>query len=341
LGGLAWSPDGREVWFSGSNSGADRHLYAVTVDGKLRLVTRVPGNLILHDIAADGRVLVSHGTIHPVMLALVPGEAKERDLTWLDFSIAADLSADGKTLLFTEEGVAGGPQYAVYTRGTDGSPAVRLGKGNAQALSPDGAWALTLDLAPPPQLVLLPTGPGEPQRLPRHAIVSYVAASWMPDGKAVMFVGAEAGHPPRTYIQDLAGGPPRAVTPEGVFAFGKVISPDGRFMVGTNGTDSAIYPVTGGDPRPIPGLAPGELAMAWATDGGLYLRPPFQAAQLPFKVDRLDPATGRRQLWKEIAPADPSGVTTLTRVILTPDARWYAYTYIRSLSNLYLIEGLK
>jgi Tol biopolymer transport system component len=136
LGGLAWSPDGREVWFSASNSGADRRLYAVTLDGKLRLVARVPGNFILHDIASDGRVLVSHGTMQAVMLGLVPGDTKERDLTWLDFSIAADLSADGKTLLFTEQGVAGGPQYAVYTRGTDGSPAVRLGKGNAQAPLP-------------------------------------------------------------------------------------------------------------------------------------------------------------------------------------------------------------
>jgi len=341
LGGLAWSPDGREVWFSASNSGADRRLYAVTLDGKLRLVARVPGNFILHDIASDGRVLVSHGTMQAVMLGLVPGDTKERDLTWLDFSIAADLSADGKTLLFTEQGVAGGPQYAVYTRGTDGSPAVRLGKGNAQALSPDGKWALVLDLAPPPQLVLLPTGPGEPQRLPRHAIASFMVASWVPDGKAVMFVGAEAGHPTRTYVQDLAGGPPRPVTPEGVFAFGKVISPDGRFVVGTTGTESALYPLAGGDPRPIPGLGPGELAMAWGTDGALYVRPPFQAAGLPFKVDRLDPATGRRSPWREVAPADPAGVTTLTRVILTPDARGYAYTYIRALSSLYLVEGLK
>ena len=341
LGGLAWSPDGREVWFAGSMAGADRHLYAVTLSGQQRLVARVPGNLVLQDIAPDGRVLVSHGMVRPITLALAPGEAKERDLTWLDFSIAADLSADGKTLLFSEQGVAGGPQYAVYARGTDGGPAVRLGKGNAQALSPDGQWALALDLTPPHHLVLLPTGPGESRHLPRHSITSFQGAVFMPDGKAVLVVGAEPGRAPRSYIQDLAGGPPRPITPEGVFVFGNGISPDGRFVAGSTGTESRIYPLDGGEPRPIPGLRPGELPLRWASDGTLYVRPPFGVGGLPMKIDRLDIATGRRQPWKELAPADLAGVTGVITIILTPDARSYAYTYISRLSNLYLVEGLK
>jgi Tol biopolymer transport system component len=342
LGGLAWSPDGREAWFTATASGSDRQLHAVTLSGRQRLVAGVPGHLVLQDIAPDGRVLLSHGTNRPVILGLIPGEAKERDLTWLDFSIAADLSADGKTLLFTEQGVAGGPQYAVYIRGTDGSPAVRLGKGAARALSPDGKWALAIDLSPPAQLVLLPTGPGEPHRLPRHAITSYQVGTWMPDGQAVIFVGTEAGHGPRSYIQDLVGGPPRPITPEGVFVFGKVVSPDGRFVVGSTGFESRIYPVEGGDPRSIPGLRPGELSFCWATDGSLYVRPPLTTATLPMKIDRLDIATGRRQPWKELGPPDLAGVTGLSSIVaFTPDARGYAYTYIRRLSNLYLVEGLK
>jgi Tol biopolymer transport system component len=341
LGGLAWSPDGREVWFTASMSGADRRLYAVTMSGKQRLVGRVPGNLVLQDIAPDGRVLVSHGTIHPITLAVAPGEAEQRDLTWLDFSIVADLSADGKTLLFSEQGVAGGPQYSVYVRGTDGGPAVRLGKGNAQALSPDGQWALAIDLATPHHLVLLPTGPGEPRPLPRHSITTFQGAAFMPDGKAVVVVGSETGRGPRSYIQDLAGGPPRPITPEGVFVFGNVVSPDGRFVAGSTGLESRIYPVDGGESRPIPGLRPGELPLRWASDGTLYVRPPFGAGALPVKIDRLDIATGRRQPWKELAPADLAGVTGVTNIVLTPDGRSYAYTYVTRLSNLYLVEGLK
>ena len=59
-----------------------------------------------------------------------------------------------------------------------------LGEPATPCLSPDGKWALAIDLSPPPQLVMLPTGPGEARRLPRHAVVSYQGAGWTPDGQA-------------------------------------------------------------------------------------------------------------------------------------------------------------
>ena len=36
--GLAWSPDGKEIWFTASKSGTDRTLYATSLDGKERMV---------------------------------------------------------------------------------------------------------------------------------------------------------------------------------------------------------------------------------------------------------------------------------------------------------------
>jgi len=341
LGGLAWSADGREVWFTASNAGADRVLHAVTLSGRQRLVSRVPGNLVLQDVSSDGRVLLSHGTNHPVILALVPGDTKERDLTWLDYSIAADISRDGKTLLFTEQGFAGGPQYAVYIRGTDGSPAVRLGKGNAQGLSPDGKWALAIDLAPPTQIVLLPTGAGEPHPLPRHTIQDFQWAGWLPDGQGIVFTGSEAGRGARIYVQDAGGGPPRAITPEGVFSLDNTVSPDGQHVVGSTDVESKIYPVAGGEPRPIAGLEANEFPIRWSGDGrSLYVRSSF-FREVPAKVYRVDLATGRRELWKELGPSDLAGVTSITSIALTPDARSYVYTYQSRLANLYLVEGLK
>src|SRR5437016_11820963 len=90
---------------------------------------------------------------------MAPGESKERDLSWLDFSVPVDLSSDGKILLFIESGEGGGPHYTDFIRETNGSPAVRLGEGFALALSPDGKWALarTPDSN---DLALLPTGVG-------------------------------------------------------------------------------------------------------------------------------------------------------------------------------------
>jgi Tol biopolymer transport system component len=340
LGGVAWSPDGREVWFTAANAGADRVLYSVTLDGKQRLVSRVPGNMVLQDIDADSRVLLSHGTNHPVILGLVPGATRERDLTWLDFSVAADLSRDGRMLLFAEQGFAGGPQYATYLRPTDGSPAIRLGKGNAQALSPDGKWALVLDLAPPSQLVLLPTGAGEPKRLPRHTITHYQAGWWLADGRSVMFAGSEGGGGPRLFIQEVGGGgPPRPVTPEGTFGLFDTVSPDGKFVATISAAGGAICPLAGGEPRPVPGWEQGEVPFRWGADGrSLYVR---RLGDVPAKVTRLDIVTGQRAPWKELGPSDLAGVGSITAVAITPDARWYAYTYMSRLSNLYLVEGLK
>jgi Tol biopolymer transport system component len=299
----------------------------------------VPGNIILLDIGADGRVLLSHGTNHPVIYGLVPGASKERDLTWLDYSITDDLSADGKTMLFTEQGFAGGPQYAVYIRDTDGSPAIRLGKGNGRALSPNGKWALAIDLAPPSHLVLLPTGVGEARPLPRHTIQEFQTAWWLGD-EQVMFAGNEPGHGARIYVMDLAGGPPRAVTPEGRLALDDAVSPDGRYVVGMTDVEGKIYPVAGGEPRPILGLEPGEIPIGWGPDGrSLLVRSNF--ALVPAKVYRLDLSTGRRVLWKELGPPDLAGGRAIIGIAITPDARYYVYTYTSRLSNLYIVLGLK
>jgi Tol biopolymer transport system component len=306
----------------------------------VRLLSRVPGNVVIQDASSDGRVLLSHGENHPVIMALVPGSTKERDLTWLDYSVAADISADGQTLLFSEQGFAGGPQYAVYLRGTDGGPAIRLGKGNAMGLSPDGKWALAIDLAPPPQLVLLPTGAGEARRLPRGDVNEYHSGGWwMPDGSSVMFAGAEEGQGARLYVQDVSGGPPRAVTPEGMIVLDNTVSPDGASVVAGNETEGYIYPLAGGEPRPLPGFQPGDIPIRWAADGrSVYVRNGFV---VPARMEQLDLATGRRTVWKELGPADLAGVRAITSIVMTPDARWYAYTYASRLSNLYLVEGLR
>ena len=86
---------------------------------------------------------------------------KDQEVSWLDWSTVADLSADGKTVLFYEWGEGVGAAPVVYVRKVDGSDAVRLGPGKALALSRDGQWALALQETSTPQLVLLPTGTGD------------------------------------------------------------------------------------------------------------------------------------------------------------------------------------
>src|SRR5262249_37816636 len=72
-GGLAWSPDGKEIWFTAAEVGGNRALWAVSLSGVARLLTRVTGNLTLQDAARDGKVLISHDTLRSGILAMAPG----------------------------------------------------------------------------------------------------------------------------------------------------------------------------------------------------------------------------------------------------------------------------
>ena len=345
--GLAWSPDSNEIWFTASKTGTDRTLYAVTLDGKERMVLRLPGALMLLDIAKDGRVLLMRASWRRELIGVSGSDLKERELSWLDYSYPADLSADGKTLLFDEEGgggalsysKSGGLSYAVYIRKTDGSPAVLLGEGGARALSPDGKWVITVTQGSPWQLKLLTTGAGEPKDL-THDNISHAFAHWFPDGKRILFSGNEPDKGVRLYVYELASGKSQPITPEGVNGTRFVISPDSQWVAGIGPDQKGyLYPVGGGEPRMINGLNPGEQPITFSSDGhSLYL---YQPGELPAKVDRLDLQTGKRTPWKQLMPSDPAGVENIGPILLTPDAKNCVYGYHRMLADLYLVEGLK
>jgi eukaryotic-like serine/threonine-protein kinase len=337
--GLAWSPDGDEIWFTATQLGIDRALYSVSLSKKKRLVARVPADLTLQDVLPDGRVLLARDYWRRGLIVRASGDASERDFTWLDWSYPVTLSADGKTLLFREEGEAGGPSYAVYLRKTDGSPAVRLGDGQSLALSPDGKWALSSRGDNQTDLFLLPTGPGEPKPLEGHGII-HSAAHWFPDGTRILFSGTESNHGVRLYVQDIATNKVEAISPEGTNGLSFALSPDGRLVAAVGPDEKGyLFPVASGEPKPILGLLAGEAPVAWSADGrSLYV---YRGGELPAKIYRLEIASGSRTLWKQLMPPDPAGVEYVGPILPAPDGTAYAYGYRRLLSDLYLVEGLK
>ncbi len=338
--GLAWSPKGDEVWFTVKKGGGGaRGLYAVDLAGHERHIAQTPGALTLEDIAPDGRVLMIVQEWRRELLGAVDGEKKERDLSWFDYSFPGDLSADGKLLLFDEEGNGGGPNYSVYIRGTDGSPAVKLGEGNAVALSADGKWAFCSTPDTPSQLVLLPTGAGQGKPV-THDAINHLWVRWMPDRKNFVFTGTEAGHGVRLYLQNVDGGNPQAISPEGVDPSFFDISPDGKWVAAEGPEQkSYLYPTGGGEAKPIPGSLPDDRISKWSSDGKILFV--YRYGTLPANVYQLDVATGRRTLWKSVQPSDPAAVTSVGPILLTPDGKTYVYGYNRKLSDLYLVDGLK
>src|SRR5579871_3750039 len=111
--GVAWAPNGKEVWFSAVPGGASRAIYALDFSGKERLIYRAPGGLTLHDVSRNGTALLTADKARVTLSALPPGETRERSLSWFDWSLLSDMSADGKTAVFSETGEASGGNYSI------------------------------------------------------------------------------------------------------------------------------------------------------------------------------------------------------------------------------------
>jgi eukaryotic-like serine/threonine-protein kinase len=165
-------------------------------------------------------------------------------------------------------------------------------------------------------------------------------AHWLPDGKRFVFSGNEPSKGVRLYVQDVEGGTPKPISPEGAHATAFFPSPDGTMVAGL-GPDQLpyLFPVAGGDPKPLKGFLEGEQPIDWTADGhALYV---YRPGEVPAKVYVVDLASGKRTLWKQLVPSDPAGVETIGPVLISPDGKACVYGYHRTLSDLYMVEGLK
>jgi len=337
--GLAWSADGKEVWFG---AGA---LQAVTRGGKTRAVLRAGTDITLHDISRTGSVLLSEDNKAISMMMSAADGKGERDLSWLKSSVVTDISSDGKTILFSEEYTGGGPSYSTYVRRIDETDAFRLGQGGSLALSGDNKWAgVAANVAGREQFLLVPTGPGTPKRVDNSGIQNVYMMSWLPDNIHFLYSGAEAGHGPRIYLGDVNGGKPVPMTPEWTYAAaswsGNIISPDGKqFFAKDSSHNLWIYPVNEGPGRRVTQLAPAEIPFQWTSNGeAIYV---YRQAEIPSRVYRIPIASGKKLLWKELKPADPTGVLDIIAAVGTPDGSSVAYSFDRWLSDIYVVEDLK
>jgi Tol biopolymer transport system component len=338
--GLAWWPTGAEVWFTGTTSGSSRELRAVSLSGKERLIYLGTGTLTLHDISKQGRVLFSRDDLRAGMIGLAPGESKERDLSWHDWTVPRDLSDDGKLVSFDETGEAGGETGGLYVRGTDGSPAVRLGDGRSPTLSPDGRWALALSSGVRRGLIELPTGAGESQTISPGEVQVH-QAYFFPDGHHILDLGnAPGSHALRLWVQDSAETAPRPISPEGAtISYRSCISPDGKQVAAQDPEGTiTIYPVSSGTPAVVPNVQPGDVPVQWTPDGKALL---VGRREVPSRIFTIDLATGQRKLFRSFSPADTTGLFSNAPPQFSRDLKSYVYTYQRITSDLYIVDGLK
>jgi dipeptidyl aminopeptidase/acylaminoacyl peptidase len=338
--GLAWSPDGNEVWITSPLESAEIHAFSLS--GKVRVPLAVPGRLRMMDIAQDGQLLVAQGIARRGLVVSTQNGKMERDLSWLDYSYGRAISSDGTLVLFEEEGAGNG--YTSFVRNVDGSPAVPVGEGYGQAISPDKNWALTDRVTGAnPEIWLVPVGPGEARRISPTNLKAYLPASFLSDGKRIVYVAAETGRPIRTWLQELDSGNPHPITDEGTA--GWLVSLDQKWLLAGAGSryprvnNPVLVPIAGGSPQNIAGLQPDDNVLGWSSDGRLYVEPSASETHVALTVEKLNPQTGARAAWRVLGRPTIGGVSP-DRPMITPDGASYLYGYSMRVFDLYTVSGV-
>ena len=239
-------------------------------------------------------------------------------MSLLDYSFAADIAADGRTLLFDEEGEAGGANYTVYLRKSDRSPVVRLGEGNALALSPDGKWALSIiplaELAVPAAARRAPASPADSRS---RASAPSRRRRGCPTARASSSPAASRATGCGSTSRPSTGGKPSAITPEGITSALPGFRRLARRQVGRGDR-----PRPQGDALPrrrrraarrSPASRDGEFPLRFSPDGrSLYV---WKRGDVPARVSALDIETGQardsgRTSCRPIPPASSGSPTS-------------------------------
>jgi serine/threonine protein kinase/Tol biopolymer transport system component len=339
--GLSWAPGASEIWISATDTGAPPALYAINIDtGDSRLVNRLTGSMRIYDISPAGHVLLFNGMWRAALEVQAPGETTERDASWLDWSMLADLSRDGRTMLFNEQREGGGTTGAMYLRQTGAATPVRIGDGYGDAISPDGKYVLGHN---GPKLIVVPTGSGEARELKIEGAFD-LGAAWLPDGRRVIIAGALPKKGYQLHVIDTLDETEKPVSPENIWGDAYrpfAVSPDGHYVAGMTKQETiALYPIdASAEPSVVPAIEPGEVPIAWSADGAsLFV---YHPTALPAQVTRVTLATGARVPWKTFSPTEPAGVYKIAPICITPDGTAYAYNALRTVGDLYVVDGLR
>jgi eukaryotic-like serine/threonine-protein kinase len=340
VSGLAWNASGNAVWVATRVGPSSTTLRRLGLDGSVREGVHLPGPVMIEDVSRGGRMLVHVGFERQDVRARAPGEAIERDLCPQNYCARILLTPDGRGVLLTalySDGTSEADPLALFMRSSSGGPPVRLGEGSPVAISPDGIWVLTWRRFPKPGLELVPLGPGTPRALDTGGL-ERVGHGWFLNPTQVVLDGAAPGRPWRSYSLNVEGGRAVPVTPEGVFAIEGSLS-HGLALTSSSEGRLAWYPLAGGAPRPVKASLPADTVPLRASADGRFLF--IGQLSVPGHIDRFELATGRRVAWRTLLPDDPAGVLGIEALSVTADGSAYAYSYVRFLQDLYMVEGIQ
>jgi len=329
---LAWSRDGREIYFFGWSG-----LRAVDMNGRVRQVTADSTAPFIHDLSPQGLMLLERevSSYSPV----VRSGGQNLELGWQDRSSLSGFSQDGSLVLLEEVGGGASSTNRPFLRRLDASPPKVLDPGLALDLNPAGDFALVATLGDAPRLRMVPTGLGAPRELGLERWDAS-AGRFSRDGRHVYATARQGAGPVRT-LKLPVDGSRGAVLPEFVQNI-QALSPDGKRMLCLDAKGQpSITSEAGEPPRPLLWtLEEGESIVAWNDADEVLVTHPEDAVHL--RVERVQLSTGRRTLWQRLVPPDPATTVRMSDVRVSGDGQTLGYTYVRVLvSDLIVVEGLK
>jgi Tol biopolymer transport system component len=340
LAGLAWSPSGKEIWFSASAFGQQYCIHAVNLEGRERTVHCGAAPTVIQDFSATGQMLVMAMQFRISMAVQERGASEEKDVSFLDFVYGPRLSADGSEILFTDQTGRGGTAYSTYVRKRDGSPAVRIGDhGFGADITRDGKFALVLQADDPQmRLQIVPVGAGEKTILHWDGFQP-IWALWFPDGNHIALVASSPpGKPPAVYLTDRKGTQPKLLTE--CDDAGAGVSPDAAWLICRRNGITVLRSTTSEATKAFPSLPGTQRPIAWASDSEHVFTQ--QAEAYGVSLWRLDLRTGKAEPWQVIKPKAQVGLKAMAgAVAITPDGKWMAYACSNELDQLYTSNGLK
>ena len=339
VGELVWSPDGREIWWSGNWTGNTAGLEAVDLAGRVRAIFRSGASTAALDRSSTGTALVTQSSIRRELSLTTRGPDRERDLSWLDWSFPTDLSVDGRRVLISEQGDATKDDYLLYLRPTDGSPGIEVGLGLGSTISPDGRFVASVRRAGDEKVMLYPTGVGQPAEVAFPGMKP-IWACWFSDGRRLLVSADAPNRPAGLYEKNLDSGAIHPVSAPPLNPYHFRISPDGETLAGVSpDLKLTLVSLRTGVSRTLPETLDVADMLSWSADGrSIYYQ---DRNPLPARVRRVDVASGRSELVAEVRPQDSAGVQDVGPVFTTPDGATVAFSFRRILDDLFLVDGLR
>jgi len=331
ISGLAWSPAGKEVWYSAAEKGHVRGLYALGRSRAARLVYQAAVALSLQDISKSGDVLVMREfDKSAVFIKNTETQGSYLELSWFDWSTLGDISADGKEIALVESGEAVG-NSSVFLRKVSGGDATLLGEARGPiSISPDGDSVLALTNESCKRAVLL--SPKRQSEVLTKANLCVNSASWLPDGRRFILDASEPNHKHRCYVQAMDGTLPRPFTAEDSTC--ALISPDGNHVLVENSSNYYKVAIDGKEPPVKVKLDLAYTPIRWwdgnqilADDGKMH------------GISLVDLASGQVGAVQPIK--FPSEVESLSFIKVSANRQTIAYSGYKLMSDLYLIHGLR